>query len=377
MKKDCDAAPPWAGRTVSLRGISFRTDAKGVVPLSMQLAEAIKDAIIHRKIRPGDVLPPIRELAAACGSGVKAPRIALEHLAAEGWTRSVRRVGAVVLHRGEDAGSSARVLFYVRQTGFSYYCAGLTAVLEARLTAKGYRPTFINAWGRSEAPTCNRFESLLKENWGLVVLVGGGAEVCRLASAAGHPFMLLNVRSHLPVRHAQGCVGRVGICIDGALSDFVRECSRKGIRRVVQFRYDPDGYDATGFLSAVGIATETVRIGRESSPAAVAQASLARMRRFLSERLLPDLFLFTDDYIAQGALIAIDAAGVRVPEDVRVATHANRGLGPIWHKPLARLQSDPIAHGRIAAAAILAYLATGQMPPDLELGFVWKTGETL
>ena len=106
-------------------------------------------------------------------------------------------------------------------------------------------------------------------------------------------------------------------------------------------------------------------------------AALSEMRRRIAGRKrLPDLFLFTDDYLAQGALAALDAAEVRVPEDVKVATHANRGLGPIWHKPLTRLEVDPVAHGRAVADAILRYLRTGERPLGLELGAAWKKGET-
>ena len=131
-------APAWEGRTVSLRGVSFRAESKGGAPLSMQLAAAIQDAIVRRKLRPGDVLPTIHEWAAACGTGVKVPRHALERLAAGGWARPVRGVGFVVVHRSEDAGANDRILFYVRQTGFSYYCAGLMAVLEP-VSASGAR----------------------------------------------------------------------------------------------------------------------------------------------------------------------------------------------------------------------------------------------
>ena len=370
-------AAAWEGRTVSLRGVSFRAESKGGAPLSMQLAAAIQDAIVRRKLRPGDVLPTIHEWAAACGTGVKVPRHALERLAAGGWARPVRGVGFVVVHRGEDAGANDRILFYVRQTGFSYYCAGLMAVLDARLTAKGYKPFVVNAWGRSEVPACGRFEALLKERWALVIVIDGGAEACRLAAASGHPFLLRGSAKAPPaVRQAPSCVGSIGVRFGGALADLVRECARQGVRKVVQFKYDPGAYDAARLLAEAGIETETVRAGRESSPAAVAQASIAQMRRIVAERRLPDLLFFTDDYLAQGALAALDAAGVRVPEDVRVVTHANRGLGPIWHKPLTRIEIDPLAHGRATADAILRHLRTGERPLDIELGVAWKKGET-
>ncbi|MBQ6246331.1 MAG: substrate-binding domain-containing protein [Kiritimatiellae bacterium] len=54
-------------------------------------------------------------------------------------------------------------------------------------------------------------------------------------------------------------------------------------------------------------------------------ARLAKGRKWL-----PDLLFFRDDHLATGALVALSVAGVRIPEDVRVVTWANRDLGPAF-----------------------------------------------
>ena len=100
------------------------------------------------------------------------------------------------------------------------------------------------------------------------------------------------------------------------------------------------------------------------------------MRKFIAKNKLPDLFLFADDYLAQGALIALAVTGVRIPEDVAVVTHANKGLGPVWVKPLSRMEMDPLDHARKIADAISVYLKTGIFPSGIELGSVWKKGDT-
>jgi DNA-binding LacI/PurR family transcriptional regulator len=99
------------------------------------------------------------------------------------------------------------------------------------------------------------------------------------------------------------------------------------------------------------------------------------MLRKVAKRDLPELFIFTDDYVAQGALMALALAGVRLPDDVAVVTHSNKGITPIWEKPLARLEMDPTAHARAVADAVVDYLDTG-VPRDLDLGSVWKNGTT-
>ena len=102
------------------------------------------------------------------------------------------------------------------------------------------------------------------------------------------------------------------------------------------------------------------------------------MRRWLAVngRRLPDLILFTDDWVAHGGLMALDECGIRIPEDVFVASHAVKGHGPVWRKPLARLEMDPFAHARIVAKSVKAYLHGADFPGDMLLGSVWNPGKT-
>ena len=68
--------------------------------------------------------------------------------------------------------------------------------------------------------------------------------------------------------------------------------------------------------------------------------------------------------------------GILVPEDVKVVTHANRGLGPFWLKPLTRLEMDPVAQGAAVAKAVLDYFKTQHLAEGLVLGSEWKLGKT-
>lgn len=349
----------------------------GRMPLSRRLANDIKLDIIRGRYKPGSVLPPIRELVGARGKSAKVPRRALDILENEGWTRPVRGVGSIVLDRGDDGPANGRVLVYARQTGYSYFCSALLSVIDTRLLSKGYKTFVVNATGRGEGAACRQFEARLREKWSLVAMIGGGEEARRIAANSGRPFILIGNGAPLPQCSSASCVGRIEIGSGLALSEFKKACVRRGVRRVVQFKYITGSFDAAETLAAAEIATETIGFRREPNPEAVARAALAQMRKIAEKGALPDLFLFTDDYLAQGALIALGAAGIRIPEDVKVATLANKGLGPIWVKPLARLEIDPVAHGRAVADAILAFLETGGTIPPLVLGSVWKNGVTL
>ena len=93
-------------------------------------------------------------------------------------------------------------------------------------------------------------------------------------------------------------------------------------------------------------------------------------------RWLPDLLFFRDDHLTTGALPALLAAGIRIPEDVRVVTWANRGLGPAFVKPFTRMEFDVVAVGETMARYVLEYLHTGTFPAGVVVGTVYKRGET-
>ena len=84
----------------------------------------------------------------------------------------------------------------------------------------------------------------------------------------------------------------------------------------------------------------------------------AFLRRFelKGRSWLPDLLYFSEDHAASGALTAMLAAGVRVPDDVRVVTMSNWGLGPVFPVSLTRLEMNPFEHGDALAQMALDYL---------------------
>ena len=91
---------------------------------------------------------------------------------------------------------------------------------------------------------------------------------------------------------------------------------------------------------------------------------------------LPDLIFFRDDHLAVGALLALMAGGIRIPEDVSVVTWANTGLGPAFVKPLTRMEQDNSAIGERVAECVLEYLRTGIFPKDVAVGPKYVIGES-
>ena len=89
------------------------------------------------------------------------------------------------------------------------------------------------------------------------------------------------------------------------------------------------------------------------------------------------VYFLSDDYLLRGALTATLEAGLRISDDIRIATWANRGLGPVFSRPLSRMEMDPMEAGRIVADALLAYLKGGAFPPNIVIGPKWIEGETI
>ena len=111
----------------------------------------------------------------------------------------------------------------------------------------------------------------------------------------------------------------------------------------------------------------------------IQQAGLLAIAKFFgvagSRADPPDALFFYDDYLASGGLIALAATGIRVPEEMRVATLANRGLGPVWFKPLTRLEYDPVGNARLIGGYVLAILDGKDVPPP-RLNMAFIPGET-
>lgn len=218
----------------------------------------------------------------------------------------------------------------------------------------------------------------MKEHWNLVIEFGRRTGARQAIESAGWPFVVLGDGGRCIPSAAVNCIGLIELRNGLVAPDFVRACAQRGVRTVVQFLYAEGGFDVAEMLAVADIACETVRVPRFRNPFGMYSGAFAAMKALLERARgrLPDVFLFTDDHLAHGGLLALSTRGVRIPEDVKVVTHANRGLGPFWVKPLTRLEMDPVAQGRDVAKAVLAYLRTGRLPSGLVLGSVWKPGET-
>jgi DNA-binding transcriptional regulator YhcF (GntR family) len=69
------------------------------VPAYRQIANDLRQHLVEERLKPGDLLPPIRQLAVDLGVHFNTVALAYRMLAAEGWLELKRRRGAAVLAR--------------------------------------------------------------------------------------------------------------------------------------------------------------------------------------------------------------------------------------------------------------------------------------
>jgi DNA-binding LacI/PurR family transcriptional regulator len=360
-------------------GLEISLDRSRGEPLHDQIYRQLKYAIASGKCRAGEALPSIRDLARMTGAGENTARHALMRLAAEGLTTMRRHVGSIVADGTFFPDLPRRILFCTSSYYFGFYFGQLVAEIRKRLTLEGRGIQTSFASGYKGGDELEQLSERLKARWDLIVKIDGeDIESRRAIEMSGWPFVTIGngwktARSRMP-----SCVGTVELRMRLGVLDFVHDCIRKGVRRVLQVCQASYSYNVAEALAVADIATETIMTGVPDMPADVERDGLEATRKRLSSRTLPmpDVVFFTDDHLGRGGLYAISNLGLKVPEDVKVVTHVNKGNGPVWIKSLTRLEMDPVEHGRAIAEAIAGHLAGNPFPDNLVLGSRYIRGET-
>lgn len=338
---------------VKVKPVPFRIDRNQKANLPEQVAEGFRQAIRSRYYRAGDILPARGEIAAALGVSERIPREAVAILAKESFVCPRRGVGCVVLGAKETYWNG-RVLIVQREGCEGSYCnAMMISELRRRLTKAGYlyASVTVDLKRASENYDLSPVEEALRQPTDLVLPV----------------FPIRQIVEFLEGRCEYLCLGGEGprartiqMCERAAAHDrLFALCRKAGVRRVLFSGYGRYESELELFRSA-GFEVENLpvwppnRIGYlEETERTALEAFCAR---FAEGKPRPDLIYFADDYIARGGLTAILSLGVRVPDEVRVVTSANKGFVPVFPISLARIENDPVDIGAHAAEVVIANL---------------------
>lgn len=350
--------------------------------LVAQLSDALRRAIETGYYRPGDVLPPVRDLAELLGVSKGMAERAIAVIREEGRISPRPHVGSVVCAHDRPLWKG-HVLSVVSPGLGNPFDNTAHAALRDTLTAAGYLVTSATV-PESRPAHFDDFallDTMMRQQVDLVVQLHDMPNVARWLSKRGIPFARLTAD---PSPLLRNCVGAVLRRNDLAHPDFAAHCREAGIKQAMQVRVW-HGIDISGALGEAGIPVATWRVPRRPDGSVHTAMTLSNwgmeaFTRRLAEKgrsWLPDLLFFDDDYLATGALMALANGGVRMPEDVRVASWANREYGPVSAKPLARMEMDNMAAGATLAKCVLEYLSTGKFPQGVVVGPKYFRGETI
>lgn len=361
-----------------------KDDARTLVD---QVADGLRSAIAEGFYRPGDAIPPSRELAPLLGVSRRVTKTAMERLAGEGFILSRPRLGSVVRDRAARRWRG-NVLFVQRSDGRGYYVSVFTATLRARLARAGWLFTQVTAApDRAGEPDLAELELHLTHPVSLAVSMFDNRPAERMLAKSGVPFVTLGNK---PPRRTRNHVAHVHYDGADAAARLAEAAVRAGVKTALQVgigSFD-DTYAA---LKAGGMRVKRWNLpltkGRKM-PEAVAIAARDAIQKWLAsakgakdgyagKKALPDMIYFSDDYACAGALAAFAEAGVKVPGDVRIATWSNAGNTPIFAKELARTEMDPEGDAEKVADAILAHLEGRPAAFPATLGPVFREGATL
>ena len=362
-----------------LADVLAAADGRGIdrgswVKLPHQVADALRRAIADGVWTPGDRLPSSRDLSSELGVSRRVAMDALRILAKEGRV-SIREKSSAVVNVEESLHKNHKVLL-LRQGSVSFVDADDR--IRMRLSDAGYMVTMssLPRVGEHSRYDITRLRADLQRPYELVLCPNTKPHVLGVLKASGQPFATV----FCDAVKAPNFVGSVPLRTDGAEDALVRHCVRRCVKSVaVVGKWRGDGGRVLSGLAAAGVAAKPwivpakVCVYRRE---AVERAAFHAFSRRLAggHARLPEVLYFTDDYLCYGAMTAMLTYGVRVPEDVRVATLATRSGLRTFKTSLSRIEYDMMAMSETVSDALLEYLRTGVFPDGVAACPTWRVG---
>ena len=327
--------------------------------LASQLADNICRAIARGDFKTGDKLPSISKMAEMCRTSVRVPREAIRLLEDEGVVKGRPRAGIVVLGKKRFVWRGS-VLFvsYGRQA--YYYRGVIFKNIAQRLSEKGWRVDFVSlACGdggtrRQMGPLCRALQN------GHALVFGAHFDEATISEIRKAEVPYFAITSSVGVDDG-AAAGLASLSASEAIVELAEASAKAGIGRALRVVMDDaDELFGVPFRSR-GIDTENLvvrpdgGINRfENSSKFVFDRLVARLTD--SKKPKVGLVYFGDDSFTEAGLWAIDCAGMRVPDDIRVATLSNRGNRPFYRLPLTCVEYDLLEHAERIARGMLAFL---------------------
>ncbi len=353
-----------------------RNDARSLVD---QVADGLRQAIVSGRWTAGDEIPSSRELVPLLGVSRIVTKAALARLVADGYVLTRPGLPPTVRDRAVRQWLG-HVVFVCPELDAGPFQTAMAEALRTRLNKAGYlftRATVEGDGAEGGKYDFSLLDAALARSVDLAIVLYNRPAIFRHLLHRGVAFAVVADLD----KPAVGAVGLVRSDYEAAIPDFVAACATAGVRRVVNFRLSGIMCDVAPELRKAEIAVTTVSVKPVAEKGwfiSSEQAGLDGVLRFANAHRFEkgDLVFFNSDHMAQGGMLALASLGLSAPRDIRLATWANAGLGPVYLRELSRMEMDPVRAGETTACAALAYLRGGTFP-DAAFGPVWKSGATM
>lgn len=355
--------------------LPFGVDRNLGTELVDQIVGNVSLAVNNGTLGNGAQLPGIRRLAKELGVSEITVRRAVKELCRRGVLQARTRVGLTVCGGGRRSWRGVVAGIRPAHDSGMYYANVLEGTIASVLMQNGWLFARME-WPDSPGDAGTDVAGILKcLSPALVVALFPSSALLHALDRSRLPFV--QVWTKMRSRKARMYVRP---CADEALSKLVATFKAHGIRKVLSVYSNVSGIDCTTMLKNAGFSVRKMHIASLADymqPECVQRAALETFDRMLSNGpLIADAIVFNDDYLTAGALTAFERHGVRVPDDIRLATTSNRGLGPVYFRKLTCLEVDPIRHGQEIADNLIKILDGEDYKTEMSISATFEEGET-
>ena len=355
--------------------LPFGVDRNLGIELVDQIVGNVSLAVNSGTLVNGAQLPGIRRLAKELGVSEITVRRAVKELCRRGVLQARTRVGLTVCGGGRRSWRGVVAGIRPAHDSGMYYANVLEGTIASVLMKNGWlfaRMEWPDVSGGAGTDVAGILKCLSPA---LVVALFPSPAMLNALDRSGLPFV--QVWTKMRSRKARMYVRP---CADEALSKLAATFKAHGIRKVLSVYSNVSGIDCTTTLKNAGFSVRKMHIASLADymqPECVQRAALETFDRMLSNGpLIADAVVFNDDYLTAGALTAFERHGVRVPDDIRLATTSNRGLGPVYFRKLTCLEVDPIRHGQEIADNLIKILDGEDYKTEMSISATFEEGET-
>ena len=354
--------------------LPFGVDRNLGTELVDQIVGNISLAIGNGTLANGAQLPGIRQLAKGLGVSEITVRRAVKELCRRGLLQARTRVGLTVCGGGSRSWRGVVVGVRSSHDAGMYYANVLEGTIASVLMRNGW------LFAKMEWPDASSGADILEPLKcfapAMAVAPFPSPAMLEALGRSGIPFAVV-----WPLgRTVAKARFRARISADTALYELAERFAAHGVRKVLSVYQHVSGVDLATALKKSGLSVRSMRIHPLDSyaqPESVQRSALETFDRLLSRGPIDaDAVVFNDDYLTAGALSAFDRHGVHMPDDIRLATLSNSGLGPVHFRPLTRIVIDPVCDGQKIAESLLKILDGEDVPEKMNLEMTFREGES-